>query len=143
MLKGVVYNFQGLFDDYEVKVSWKEFFKPKQLQNQSFKNQLIKLAPWLLVPYIINNQEKLMVSNSQLAITYYPGLIWEKSQPIINLLQDIAEPLAYGMLLWGLIKIIAQQRSQGMEIIKVALWGFVGVMLAPMGFDIIKSIGRG
>jgi hypothetical protein len=75
-------------------------------------------------------------------VGYEKGQIMQAAQPIIDILQDVAEPVAYGMMLWGFIKIIMNQQGEGLDIIKKAGWGYVFIQLLPWLFGIIKSIGK-
>lgn len=78
---------------------------------------------------------------TQAVMKYQPGQIMEAVRPIILILQEVAEPVAYGMMLWGLIKVIMGQQADGLNVIKTAGWGFVFVRLLPWFFGIIKGIG--
>ena len=72
---------------------------------------------------------------------YVPGTIMIKAQPIIQVLKDAAEPLAYGMYIWSAIKYIQGQRGEAKEIFKAVTFGFIAIQLLPWAFDIVKSVG--
>lgn len=72
---------------------------------------------------------------------YEPGTIMRKAQPIIQVLKDAAEPLAYGMYIWAAIKYIQGQRGEAKEIFKAVTFGFIAIQLLPWAFDIVKSVG--
>ena len=75
------------------------------------------------------------------AMAYVPGTIMTKAQPIIQVLKDASEPLAYGMYIWAFIKYMQGQRGEAKELIKTVTWGFVAIQCLPWFFDIIKGIG--
>ena len=46
------------------------------------------------------------------AMAYEAGTIMKKAQPIIQVLKDASEPLAYGMYIWAFIKYMQGQRGE-------------------------------
>jgi hypothetical protein len=75
-----------------------------------------------------------------LSTVAYAGSINEGLQPIINILKDLAEPVAYGFMVKGFMKIMAGDESEGMKTIKYAIGGFIGIQWIPFIFNTIKSI---
>ncbi len=68
--------------------------------------------------------------------------IKQKFQPIIRVIQDIAEPISYGMMMYGFIKMAMGGVGEGKKMIGNAVKGYVGVQMVPWVFDIIRDIFR-
>jgi hypothetical protein len=83
----------------------------------------------------------LIVSDAPTVLAYQKGEILAKSQPIITLLKDFAEPLAYGCYIWAMIRYILGQRPEAIQMFKSVTWGFIGIQILPWIFGIIKSVG--
>jgi len=75
------------------------------------------------------------------AWAYQRGEIAVKAQPIIDVIRDVAEPIAYGCYLWALIRYLMGQRGESVQMMKSTTWGFIGIQMLPWFFSIIKSIG--
>ena len=93
--------------------------------------------------------EKVIVQTSLMSIVICEGLdggavqassVTESVQPIINVLKDLAEPVSYGFMIKGFMKIMAGEEHEGMKIIKGAIGGYVGIQWIPMIFSLIKNI---
>lgn len=61
-------------------------------------------------------------------------------QPVINLLQDLAEPIAYAFMIYGGIQYIAGKSSEGKRILKDAAGGYILIQWIPWLFSIIRTI---
>jgi hypothetical protein len=83
-----------------------------------------------------------MMATGTPAWAYQQGDIMRKAQPIIDLLRDVAEPIAYGCYLWAFIRYILGQRAEATRMAKDTTWGFIGIQILPWLFDIIKGIGQ-
>lgn len=70
----------------------------------------------------------------------YAGTITQSLQPIIDVLKDFAEPLAYGFMIKGFLKIMAGDEHEGFKTIKYSIGGYVGIQWIPFIFNIIKGI---
>lgn len=68
------------------------------------------------------------------------GTITEQLQPLIEVLQDLAEPVAYGFMIKGFLQRMAGNVHQGTKTIKDAIAGYLGIQFIPQIFAIIKSI---
>ncbi|MGI6124020.1 MAG: hypothetical protein ACOYIG_07480 [Acetivibrionales bacterium] len=75
------------------------------------------------------------------AAGYVPGTIRTKAQPIIDLLKEGSEPIAYGMYIWSGIKFILGHKAEAKDMVKGATYGVVGIKLIPWFFDILNSVG--
>jgi len=73
---------------------------------------------------------------------YQKGDIMRKAQPIIDVLKDAAEPVAYGMYIWSFIEYILGKRGEAKDRMKGTTWGFIGIQVLPWFFNIIKSVGE-
>lgn len=70
----------------------------------------------------------------------YAGSIAQGLQPIINILKDLAEPVAYGFMIKGFMKIMAGDEHEGFKTIKYSIGGYVGIQWIPFIFNTVKSI---
>lgn len=61
-------------------------------------------------------------------------------QPLINVLQDLAEPVSYGFMIKGFLQIMAGDDHAGQKTIKSAIGGFLGIQFIPKIFAIIKGV---
>lgn len=61
-------------------------------------------------------------------------------QPLINILQDLAEPISYGFMIKGFLQVMAGDDHAGQKTIKSAIGGFLGIQFIPKIFAIIKSV---
>lgn len=93
--------------------------------------------------------EKAIVKSSLIGMAVYNGLdagaahagsVTESLQPLVDVLKDLAEPVSYGFMIKGFMKIMAGEEHEGMKVIKGAIGGYVGIQWIPYIFNIIKSI---
>lgn len=66
--------------------------------------------------------------------------ITEGLQPLIDILKDLAEPVAYGFMIKGFMQIMSGEEQQGMKVIKGAITGYIGIQWIPYIFRIIRGI---
>lgn len=83
----------------------------------------------------------LLMPETAHAAGYVPGTIRAKAQPIIDLLKEASEPIAYGMYIWSGIKFILGHKAEAKDMVKGATYGVVGIKLIPWFFDILNSVG--
>lgn len=62
--------------------------------------------------------------------------------PVIELLAGLGYPVTYGMLITGFIMVIMGKKHKGLEIIKWACIGYVGLQFVPFILNILELIGR-
>ena len=86
---------------------------------------------------IINIGIALIVSQSQ---TVNANSINDALQPLIKVLQDLAEPISYGFMIKGFLQIMAGDDHAGQKTIKSAIGGFLGIQFIPKIFAIIKGV---
>ena len=73
----------------------------------------------------------------------YAGTISHGLQPLINVLKDLAEPVAYGFMIKGFLEIISGKEHEGKKTLKYAAAGYVGIQWIPAIFSIIRGISFG
>lgn len=66
----------------------------------------------------------------------------EGLNPIIELLAGLGYPLTYAMLIVGAIMIITGKKSKGLEVIKWACIGYIGLQFVPFLLNLLADIGR-
>ena len=62
--------------------------------------------------------------------------------PIIDLVQGISYPVCFLMLCGGFTLVMIGQKHRGMNMLKWAAIGYIGMQLAPAIMDILVEIGR-
>jgi hypothetical protein len=72
---------------------------------------------------------------------YAAKSVGQAMQPIINALQDLAEPVCYAFMIFGGIKYMSGHSTEGQKILKNAVGGYVLIRWIPWIFEIIKGIG--
>lgn len=70
----------------------------------------------------------------------YANPINDALKPLINVLQDLAEPVSYGFMVKGFLQIMAGDDHAGQKTIKSAIGGFLGIQFIPKIFAIIRNI---
>lgn len=86
---------------------------------------------------IINVGIGLMLATSN---TVSANSINNALQPLISVLQDLAEPVSYGFMIKGFLQIMAGDDHAGQKTIKSAIGGFLGIQFIPKVFQIIKGV---
>lgn len=81
----------------------------------------------------------LILCNGMTTVAYAGG-ISQGMQPIIDILKDLAEPIAYGFMIKGFMKIMAGDETEGLKTIKYAIGGYVGIQWIPFIFRTIQTI---
>lgn len=71
-----------------------------------------------------------------------PGDIRRKAQPIIDLMVEGSEPIAYGCFIWGFVRYMLGHKSDAKDMWKGATYGLVGIKLLPWFFDILNTVGQ-
>lgn len=71
-----------------------------------------------------------------------PGNIKKKAQPIIDLMVEASEPIAYGCFIWGFVKHMLGHKAAAKDMWKGATYGLVGIKLLPWFFDILNTVGQ-
>lgn len=61
--------------------------------------------------------------------------------PVIELLAGLGYPITYGMLITGSIMIIMGKKSKGLDIIKWACMGYIGLQFVPFLLGTLEVIG--
>lgn len=93
--------------------------------------------------------EETVVKTALMGVTTYTTMkaipanastITEGVQPIIEILKDLAEPISYGFMIKGFLKLMSGEEHEGIKIIKCAITGYIGIQWIPMIFRVIKSV---
>lgn len=64
------------------------------------------------------------------------------TSPITELLASLGYPITYGMLIVGAIMIITGRKSKGLDVIKWACMGYIGLQFVPFLLSLLEMIGR-
>ena len=68
--------------------------------------------------------------------------IRKSTSPIIELLASLGYPVTYAMLIVGAIMIITGKKSKGLEVVKWACIGYIGLQFVPFLLGLLESIGQ-
>jgi hypothetical protein len=68
--------------------------------------------------------------------------IIEACDPIIQLIQGISYPVAFIMICSGFLVIMTGNRQKGLNIIKWAALGYIGMQFAPAIMTILVEVGK-
>lgn len=63
------------------------------------------------------------------------------TSPVMDLLAGMGYPITYGMLITGFIMITMGKKSKGLEIIKWAAIGYIGLQFVPFILGLLEMIG--
>lgn len=61
--------------------------------------------------------------------------------PVIEMLAGLGYPVTYGMLITGFIMVIMGKKSKGLEVIKWACIGYIGLQFVPFLLGLLELIG--
>ena len=62
--------------------------------------------------------------------------------PIVELMASLGFPLTYAMLIVGGLMIITGKKSKGLEVIKWAVIGYIGLQFVPFFLGLLAEIGK-
>lgn len=86
-----------------------------------------------------------LLTNTTYAYADTLGGVTEKMKviisPVVELLAGLGYPVTYGMLITGFIMIIMGKKTKGLEIIKWAAIGYIGLQFVPFILSILDMIG--
>ena len=68
--------------------------------------------------------------------------IRQSTSPIIELVASLGYPVTYAMLIVGAIMVITGKKSRGLEVIKWACIGYIGLQFVPFLLGLLESIGQ-
>lgn len=63
------------------------------------------------------------------------------TNPVIELLAGLGYPITYGMLICGGLMVITGKKSKGLDIIKWACMGYIGLQFVPFLLGLLEMIG--
>jgi len=104
------------------------------------KDKYVKTMYSIANGIIIANCNISMVSASDLTNT--ANTIRKTTSPIIELLASLGYPVTYSMLIVGAIMIITGKKSKGLEVIKWACIGYIGLQFVPFLLGLLEQIGK-
>lgn len=96
-----------------------------------------------LKEYIFKDKELINIGVGAVLLTSevaYANPINSALNPLIRVLQDLAEPVSYGFMVKGFLQIMAGDDHAGQKTIKSAIGGFLGIQFIPKIFAIIRGI---
>lgn len=112
------------------------FYCPKAKENKQMKVKEIQID----VDKVIMQASITLILMNGMSTVAYAGTIGESVQPIIDVLKDLAEPVAYGFMIKGFLSMMAGNENEGKKTIKYAVGGYLGIQWIPMIFNLIKTI---
>jgi len=68
--------------------------------------------------------------------------IRQSLNPVIGLLADLGYPFTYTMLIVAGIMVITGKKSKGLEIMKWAVIGYIGLQFVPFALGLLEQIGK-
>lgn len=112
------------------------FYCPKAKKDKKVKVKEIQID---VDKVVMQAAVTLILCNGMTTIAW-AGSIAEGVQPLVEVIKDLAEPVAYGFMVKGFLSIMAGNEHEGKKSIKYALGGYVGIQLIPNFFNIIKGL---
>jgi len=106
------------------------------MYNKKFVKAMYSIANGI----IIANCNIAMVSANDLSAT--ADTIRKTTNPIIELLASLGYPVTYSMFIIGMIMIITGKKSKGLDIIKWAAIGYIGLQFVPFFLGLLEQIGK-
>lgn len=64
------------------------------------------------------------------------------TSPVIELLAGLGYPVTYGMLICGALMVITGKKSKGLDILKWACMGYIGLQFVPFLLGLLEMIGK-
>lgn len=137
------------FKGYKEYISDLKNREPDELKMREMENKFLNLVNKdkdIAHYYKIAGMVGLSVlTNSQLAYADSLGGVSEKLKvivnPLIELLAGLGYPVTYGMLITGFIMIIMGKKHKGLEILKWAAIGYIGLQFVPFILGLLEMIG--
>lgn len=114
-----------------MKVIYFKVKKGRVIDGKDIQKKIVKYG----IPAILVAQT--MSGNVYAANDIKTGL-----KPIINTLQDLADPVAYCFMVYGGIKYITGHAQEGQKMISQAIGGFILIQWIPWIFDLIRKVGH-
>lgn len=112
----------------------KEFMSGEWKMTKDEKQALGALAA---VPFVT-----LLTADKTFASGFIASRIQHAFDPIIDLVQGVSYPVCFLMLSGGMLLVMTGQKHRGIQMIKWAAIGYIGLQFAPAIMDILVEIGR-
>lgn len=138
-------NFKGYKDYIEnLKTKTPNEYKMREMEGKFL--ELVKRDRTVANYYkVATGVSVAILTNSTLTYADTLGGVSDKLRvilnPVIELLAGIGYPITYAMLITGFIMIIMGKKSKGLEVIKWACIGYIGLQFVPFLLGILELIG--
>lgn len=115
-------------------LDWRSSFPVKE-ESTVYKATLAEKATFAISSAVIASN----ILGGGTAFAQANNVIPNAFEPVKNLLISMAEPLCYVMFVWGCIEVICKRPASGLDRMKYAAIGFIGINLIPVIMDTIKA----
>jgi hypothetical protein len=68
--------------------------------------------------------------------------IIEACWPIVDVLQGMSYPLTYVMVASGILLMIGGSRRQGIQVMKMAVIGYLSMQMLPAAMKLLRDVGQ-
>lgn len=119
------------------KLDWRSCFPVKEENNSigDFRPSLAEKVTLVLSSMVVFGG----IISGNTVFASANGVIPNAFQPVKELLISMAEPLCYVMFVWGCIEVICKRPASGLDRMKYAAIGFIGINLIPVIMETIKA----
>lgn len=111
-----------------------------KLKTLMYNEKLVKTIFSLANGILIANCNISMASANDLNSTAVT--IRKSINPIVELMASLGYPLTYFMFVVGMMMIITGKKSKGLEVMKWAAIGYVGLQVVPFFLGLLQEIGH-
>jgi len=81
-----------------------------------------------------------MLGVDHTVLAYTQGTIAAKADPIIQMIRELADPVAYCVFLWACLRFIMHQAPEAKSMMKDCAWGYFLVQMAPVFMGMIRDV---
>lgn len=116
------------------KIPWSEL-KKKIIPKENTQHVDLRKMAWMAAV-------GLLLLTPAMAAAATKDVIIRAMYPIIELAQGISYPLTFLMVVGGMLLIITGNRAKGIEMIKWAVIGYIGVQFAPSLMKLLADVAE-
>lgn len=121
-------------DKYEV-IPWRDFFdQAESVLTPYQKRKINALLSGATAAFVLHLEHAEAAGIADRIISAF--------NPLIELAQGLAYPVTFLMLTGGFLLIMIGQRSKGLNMMKWAAVGYIGLQFAPAIMQILVSVGK-
>lgn len=121
-------------EKYEV-IPWKDFFEQAEsVLTERQKKKINALLSGAVTAFVLHLETAEAAGIADKIINAF--------QPIIELAQGIAYPIAFLMVCGSFLLVMIGQRSKGLQMLKWAAVGYLGMQFAPAIMQILVQVGK-